>query len=186
MSEAQKNLKTFIKSQCLHFGYFTLSSGEKSRYYIDLRKLTLDGRGLQLVGEVLWEQLGALGIYGVAGEGLGAYPMVAAAILQAQSRGQSWKGCYVRKQPKTHGRGNQVEGVDGWPALATVAVLEDTCTTGGSLLKCCDSLEHAGIKAAHALTLVHRGGPEVAAQFKARGINFKAVFTREDILEESK
>ena len=84
-------------------------------------------------------------------------------------------GFFVRKQAKSHGLGKQIEG--GFQPGQTVALLEDTVTTGGSTLQAMDAVEAAGGKVARVLCLVDRG--EGAAEaFAARGIALEALFDR--------
>jgi orotate phosphoribosyltransferase len=87
-------------------------------------------------------------------------------------------GFFVRKQQKAHGLGRQIEG--GFAAGQTVALLEDTTTTGGSTLEALEIVEAAGGKVARVLCLVDRG--EGAAEaFEQRGVSLESIFRREDL-----
>jgi orotate phosphoribosyltransferase len=84
----------------------------------------------------------------------------------------------VRKEAKQHGLGKQIEGA--FAAGQSVALLEDTCTTGGSMLAALDAVTAAGAKVKRVLCIVDRG--EGAAEaFSARGLTLESLFTRKDL-----
>ena len=87
-------------------------------------------------------------------------------------------GFFVRKEKKKHGMGKQIEGA--FSAGQTVALLEDTTTTGGSTLEALDLVEAAGGKVARAICLVDRGEGALEA-FSERGVKLEPVFNREDL-----
>ena len=84
----------------------------------------------------------------------------------------------MRKEAKKHGLGNRLEGA--FAPGQTVALVEDTTTTGGSTLDALDAVTEAGGKVARVLCLVDRG--EGAAEaFAARGVTLEPLFTRSDL-----
>lgn len=86
----------------------------------------------------------------------------------------------VRKQPKDHGTLAWIEGAKTFPKGASLVVLEDVVTTGGSSLKAVEKLEEAGFKVAAIVTVVDRieGGREV---IEGRGIKFFSLCTLPEI-----
>ena len=183
MSETREKLKKLIKKKCVAYGDFTLSSGLKSSFYLDLRRAVLDPEGMVLIGDVLVETLKEWKPYAVAGEGLGATPLVCTAMRSAKAQGTSLYGCLVRKQPKGHGTKKRVEGTDGWPEKASIIVLEDTCTTGESLLECCEALKEVSVRVLGGVCLVNRGGDAIAREFESRGMFLRSVFALSEIVE---
>ncbi len=158
-----------------------LSSGKQSDFYLDLRQTLMRPLGQKLAGELL---LGTLmvgrWVDSVGGMAVGAVPLVSAVLSAAAHHDPGTKllGFFVRKEPKAHGLGQQIEG--GFAPGQTVALLEDTCTTGGSTLAALDIVEAAGGDVARVLCLVDRG--EGAAEaFAARGLALEALFTRKDL-----
>lgn len=159
----------------------TLSSGKKSDFYLDCRIPLMKPLGQKLAGEQMLDLL-MLGdpVDAVGGMAVGAVPLVAALLSAAvhHDPGTKLEGFFVRKETKRHGKGKQIEG--GFAPGQTVALVEDTCTTGGSTLEALDIVEAAGGRVARVLCLVDRG--EGAKQaFGERGIELEAIFTREDL-----
>ncbi|MCP3986083.1 MAG: orotate phosphoribosyltransferase [bacterium] len=159
----------------------TLSSGKKSNFYLDCRIPLMKPLGQKLAGEQMLGQL-MLGpwVDAVGGMAVGAVPLVSAVLSAAAHHdpGTGLEGFFVRKETKKHGKGRQIEG--GFLPGQTVALVEDTCTTGGSTLEALEIVEAAGGKVARVLCLVDRG--EGAGEvFAERGIELEAIFTRDDL-----
>lgn len=140
---ARAQLIEHIGSEAVFHGDFTLTSGKKASYYVDLRKVSLDHRVAPLIGEVMLELIAEIpDISAVGGMTMGADPIAAAILHQGAARGLAYDAFVVRKEPKDHGRGRQVEGPD--LTGKRVIVLEDTSTTGGSPLAAIVALEKVG------------------------------------------
>lgn len=147
-------------------GQFTLASGRQSTLYIDARLTTMHPEGLALVGTLGLAALEGSG-WGVAALGgltLGADPIAYAIAHASQLAGRPLRAFTVRKEPKQHGTGRQVEGP--FTAGDRVAIVEDVITTGGSALKAIDAVRRAGGDIAGVLALVDReeGGREAIEQ----------------------
>ena len=158
-----------------------LSSGQQSDFYLDLRQTLMRPLGQKLAGEILLGHL-MVGTWvdSVGGMAVGAVPLVSAVLSAAAHHDPGTKllGFFVRKEPKAHGLGQQIEG--GFAKGQTVALVEDTCTTGGSTLEALQIVEKAGGRVARVLCLVDRD--EGAAEaFAARGLTLEALFTRKDL-----
>ena len=138
-------------------GKVTLSSGLEADYYVDLRRATLHHEAAPLIGLVILDLLDDAGVtdfVAVGGLTMGADPVATAVLHQAAARGRSIDAFVVRKAPKGHGMGRQVEGPD--VAGKKVIVLEDTSTTGGSPLTAAEALERAGAIVVAVATVVDR------------------------------
>jgi orotate phosphoribosyltransferase len=159
----------------------TLSSGKKSNFYLDLRQTLMRPKGVELAGRLILEELGrGPRVDAVGGMAVGAVPLVSAILAAAarKTETESLLGFFVRKEAKKHGLGKRIEG--GFAAGQTVALVEDTTTTGGSTLEALESVEEAGAKVARVFCIVDRG--EGAAEaFAKRGVKLEALFTREDL-----
>ena len=119
-----------------------LTSGRESDFYLDLRQTLMRPRGVALVGELVLEKLRAgAPVDAVGGMAVGAVPLVTAVLAAAASRelDAPLLGFFVRKEARKHGLGRRIEG--GFAAGQTVALVEDTCTTGGSTLEAVDEEE---------------------------------------------
>lgn len=155
MSEARDQLIRFIREEAVFHGDFTLTSGAKASYYIDLRKVSLDHRVAPLIGQVMTDLIADLpDIAAVGGLTMGADPIASAVLHQAAARGLGYDAFVVRKAPKDHGRGKQVEGPD--LEGKRVVVLEDTSTTGGSPLTAARAVEAVGATVVAVAVVVDR------------------------------
>lgn len=187
MSDSVSALRSLLLEKSVRTGTFTLASGKTSDLYIDCRVTTLDANGANLVGEVGWaavkNYIAAHGLHinAIGGMTMGADPIsLAVGMFSARENPAAPLQVFtVRKEPKGHGRGKQIEG--NFSSGNTVIVVDDVITTGGSTLKAIDAIEAEGGKVAFALVLVDReeGG---RAAIEARGIPVLALYTRGNLL----
>jgi orotate phosphoribosyltransferase len=155
VSDARQQLIDFIRSDALFFGDFTLTSGKQASYYIDLRKVSLDARVAPLIGEVMVDLIADVpDVFAVGGLTMGADPIATSIMHRSVVRGTPVHAFVVRKEPKDHGRGKQVEGPD--LAGKRVIVVEDTSTTGGSPMKAIGALEKVGAEVAGVAVVMDR------------------------------
>lgn len=155
MTDARQQLIEYIGSDAVFHGDFTLTSGKKASYYVDLRRLSLDHRVAPLIGEVMLDLVAPIeGVSAVGGLTMGADPIAAAILHRGAVRGVAYDAFVVRKEPKDHGRGRQVEGPD--LEGKRVVVVEDTSTTGGSPLKAIEALRKVGAEIAGVAVVVDR------------------------------
>ncbi len=153
-------------------GDFTLSSGIKSKYYFDGRRLTLDPEGAMLAGKAFYRLLHNTNVVAVGGPTLAADPIVTAVALTSYIEGRPISGFIVRKESKGHGTQKLIEG----PLIgkSPVAIVDDTCTTGGSLLMAIKAVEDIGCTVEKISVILDRDGSgrELFAQ---RGYHFEAL-----------
>ncbi len=155
MNDARQKLIDHISRDAVFHGDFTLTSGKKATYYVDLRKVSLDHRVAPLIGQVMLDLIADIpDVAAVGGMTMGADPIAAAILHQGAARGTEYDAFVVRKEPKDHGRGRQVEGPD--VAGKRVIVLEDTSTTGGSPLAAIQALKKVGAQIAGVAVVVDR------------------------------
>ena len=143
--------------QAVSKGHFKLTGEGEGRYYFDGRKLSLDPIGSFLIAHAIRHHLLDLDIEGLAGPTLGADPIIAAtSLLCYLIDGRKLNGYLIRKEPKTHGLATWWEGPKSNPGKA-VAVIDDTCTTGGSLFHTIELVEkRMGLQVAKILTVLER------------------------------
>ncbi len=155
MTDARAQLIDFISREAVFHGDFTLTSGRRATYYIDLRKVSLDHRVAPLIGDVMLDLIAPIpDVFAVGGLTMGADPIASAILHRGVLRGADYDAFVVRKEPKDHGRGRQVEGPD--LEGKRVIVVEDTSTTGGSPLKAAQALEKVGAIVAGVAVVVDR------------------------------
>ncbi|MFQ6484008.1 orotate phosphoribosyltransferase [Brachybacterium epidermidis] len=155
----RERLRRLICDLAVVRGQVTLSSGAQADHYVDLRRITLHHEAAPLVGRVMLDLLrreGLVpGIDAVGGLTLGADP-VATSILHASAAQveHPLDAFVVRKANKAHGLQRRIEGPD--VAGRRVVAVEDTSTTGGSVLTACEALTEAGADIAAVAVIVHR------------------------------
>ncbi|BDI24102.1 orotate phosphoribosyltransferase [Herbiconiux sp. L3-i23] len=179
VTDARAELIDFIKSDAVFHGDFTLTSGKKATYYVDLRRVSLDHRVAPLIGQVMLDLIVDIPeVDAVGGLTMGADPIASSILHQGAARGLAYDAFVVRKEPKDHGRGKQVEGPD--VAGKRVIVVEDTSTTGGSPLKAIDALIAAGAEIAGVAVVVDRatGAKEI---IEAAGYPYYAAIDLSDL-----
>lgn len=160
IDEARERLRVLIRDLAVVRGRVTLSSGAEADHYVDLRRITLHHEAAPLVGRVMLDLLrreGLVpGVEAVGGLTLGADP-VATSILHASAADPSLEALdafVVRKANKAHGLQRRIEGPD--VTGRRVVAVEDTSTTGGSVLTACEALTEAGADIAAVAVIVHR------------------------------
>ncbi len=180
------SLHSLIRKLSYREGDFTLASGKKSSFYIDLKATTLHPEGAWLIGRRAVEYFKAAGlaapgeIEGVGGLTLGADPIATAVSMAAFEAGVLWPAFIVRKESKGHGTGRSIEGTENLRPGANLLVLEDVVTTGGSSVIAIERIREAGYRCAGVLTVVDReqGGADVFAQL---GVPFHRLATISEI-----
>jgi orotate phosphoribosyltransferase len=159
-------------------GKVTLSSGQEADFYVDLRRLTLHHAGAPLVGRVMLDLVGDLEFDAVGGLTLGADPVATAMLHAAAAQGRAVDAFVVRKSDKAHGLQRRIEGPD--VAGRRVLAVEDTSTTGGSVLIAVDALREAGAEVVGVAAIVDRGsGAEKAV--RAAGLSYRSAFSLTDL-----
>ncbi len=182
MEKKREALLHLILEKSYREGDFTLSSGLKSSFYIDLKPTILHPLGAKSLGDlaVEWMQASKLSFAGVGGLTLGADPIVMAVSLSAFSAGITLPASMIRKEPKKHGTSRYIEGVENFKAGDSFLVVEDVVTTGGSAKKAVEILKAEGFRPTHVFSIVDReaGGSE---EFKKMGLSFHSLFTISDL-----
>lgn len=169
MNEYKKKLIELLKeNDVIKFGDFTLSSGKKSDYYVDMKKAITEPAILECVAHLITEKIDA-NIDKIAGPALGAVPIATATSLISKK-----PMLMIRKEKKSYGTSKQIEGelIEN----DNVIIVEDVTTTGGSLLKAIDVIEDNGGKIIKAFVIVDR---EEGAKdtFEKRNIAFEPLLT---------
>lgn len=175
---ARSQLSMLVNELSVMRGQFTLSSGATADYYIDMRRATLHHAAAPLIGTLMrvltadWRYVAAGGLT------LGADPVACAMLHAAAQEGTVLDAFVVRKLTKRHGTQRRVEGIEvsGQPVLA----LDDTSTTGGSVLTAVEALREAGAEVAGVATVVDRDtGAREAVE--AAGLPYRALLGKADL-----
>ena len=148
------DLLSLVRSQAIVHGKVTLSSGKEADYYVDLRRVTLDAEAAPLVGNVMLALTEDWGYDAVGGLTLGADPVATAMLHAAAAQGRKLDAFVVRKAEKAHGLQRRIEGPD--VAGRRVLAVEDTSTTGGSVLTAVEVLREAAAEVVGVAVIVDR------------------------------
>lgn len=181
MDPDRQALIEVLREHSLKMGDFVLSSGKKASYYLDCRITTLHPKGALLTARLMLRSIRENGIEAEAlgGLTLGADPIAAAVAVVSEIENTPLPAFIVRKETKKHGAGRLIEGWTG-QAGAPVIVVDDVCTSGGSILEACDRVEEAGYRVAATMCVVDRlegGGERITARFP-----FFPIFTVDQLL----
>ena len=173
---ARDALKEEILKKAVVHGKVILSSGKEAEYYVDLRRVTLDSIAAPLVGEVMLELTKDLDFEAVGGLTLGADPVATAMMHVAAGNGRKIDAFVVRKAEKAHGLQRRIEGPDvkGRKVLA----VEDTSTTGGSVLTAVEALKEAGAIIVGVAVIVERGAKD---KVESAGFKYLAAYQLSDL-----
>jgi len=170
------DLLELIKSDAVVHGKVTLSSGREADYYVDLRRVTLSASAAPLVGRVMLETTADLEYDAVGGLTLGADPVATAMLHAAAAAGRKLDAFVVRKEGKAHGLQRRIEGPD--VAGRRVLAVEDTSTTGGSVLTAVEALREAGAELVGVAVIVERGAADAVA---AAGLDYRSAYSTSDL-----
>jgi orotate phosphoribosyltransferase len=175
-SDDRRTLLERIKDKAVVHGRVTLSSGREADYYVDMRRITLDGEAAPLLGGVLLDLTAELDYEAVGGLTLGADPVATAMLHAAAARGRTLDAFVVRKAGKAHGLQRRIEGPD--VAGRRVLAVEDTSTTGGSVLTAVEALREAGAEVVGVAVVVERGAAPAVRQ---AGLPYYYAYALEDL-----
>lgn len=169
-------LKQQILDKAVVHGKVILSSGKEADYYVDLRRVTLDAVAAPLVGKVMLELTKDLDFDAVGGLTLGADPVATAMMHAAHAQGKNLDAFVVRKAEKAHGLQRRIEGPDvkGRKVLA----VEDTSTTGGSVLTAVEALKEAGAQVVGVAVIVERAA---ASAVEEKGLQYLYAYNLADL-----
>ena len=173
---SKDQLREEIKNKAVVHGKVILSSGKEADYYVDLRRVTLDHVAAPLIGEVMLDLTKDWDYDAVGGLTLGADPVATAMMHVAAKQGKKLDAFVVRKAEKAHGLQRRIEGPDvkGKKVLA----VEDTSTTGGSVLTAVEALKEAGAIVVGVAVIVERGA---APKINEAGLEYRAAYQLADL-----
>lgn len=170
------DLRKFITDLAVVHGRVTLSSGAEADYYLDLRRIALHHASAALVGRVMLDLVHDWEFEAVGGLTLGADPVAMAMMHASADTSRPVDAFVVRKAGKAHGLQRRIEGPE--VAGRRVLAVEDTSTTGSSVLTAVEALREAGAEVIGVAVIVDRGAGEAV---RAAGLPYRAAFTLSDL-----
>ncbi len=182
--DQRARLLELLKEKSYIEGEVKLASGKISNFYIDCRQTSLNAEGAYLIGQIFYRWIEHMGKNpdAVGGMTMGADPLVTATSVTSYLESNPIGGFLIRKEPKGHGTGKQLEGNGSLKEGAHVILLEDVVTTGGSTIRAIEACRKEGLVVTDVFCLVDRmeGGAENIA---ARDVLLTPLFTRKDFLK---
>jgi len=180
IDQDRSELFQLLKTQAFSKGKFILSSGKESNFYLDARLVTLSAAGAYLTARIMLDMTKDDQLDAIGGPTLGADPMVGAIASLSHQEKRPINTFIIRKQPKAHGKQQQVEG----PLLkesASVVIIDDVATTGKAFVESIEVLQKMNIKIKKAICVIDRG--EGAAEALAKyNVPLKSIFRISEFL----
>ena len=176
---ARARLLELIRERAIVHGRVTLSSGTEADYYVDLRRISLDGEAAPLVGIVMRDLTRDLRYHAVGGLTLGADPVATSMLHAAAATGEHLDAYVVRKAGKAHGLQQRIEG----PPIRgrRVLVVEDTTTTGNSPLEAVRAVREAGATPVAVATIADRATGAGERIREEAGVEYRYAYSLEDL-----
>jgi orotate phosphoribosyltransferase len=175
MSDREALRQQIIDKAVVH-GKVILSSGREADYYVDLRRVTLDAEAAPLIGRVMRDLTSDWDYAAVGGLTLGADPVATAMLHASADRGERIDAFVVRKEGKAHGLQRRIEGPD--VTGRRVLAVEDTSTTGSSVMAAVDALREAGAEVVGVAVIVDRGAGDAVRE---AGLEYRAAYSLADL-----
>lgn len=171
-------LLALIKAKAIVRGKVILSSGREADYYVDLRRITLDGEAAPLVGLVMNELTRGLDFDAVGGLTLGADPVATAMLHASAATGRRLDAFVVRKSGKAHGLQQRIEG----PSIKgrRVLIVEDTTTTGASPMDAVAAALEEGADVVAVATIADRA-TGAREKLEAQGLTYVSAYSLADL-----
>ena len=171
-------LAALIRELAVVPGRVTLASGREADYYVDMRRPSLHAEAAPLIGRVMLALTADWSFGAVGGLTLGADPVAVSMLHAAAASGRKLDAFVVRKEGKSHGLQRRIEGPD--VAGRRVLAVEDTCTSGGSVLTAVQAMREAGADVVGVAVIVDRatGAAEAVAE---AGLAYRHAFDLADL-----
>ena len=171
---SREYLLQLIRAKAIVHGKVTLSSGREADYYVDLRRITLDGEAAPLVGQVMNELTKGLDFEAVGGLTLGADPVATAMLHASAAAGRRIDAFVVRKSGKAHGLQQRIEG----PSIKgrRVLIVEDTTTTGASPMDAVAAAREEGAEVVAVATIADRA-TGAREKLEAQGLTYVTAYS---------
>lgn len=159
----------------VRYGDFTLASGKKSKYYIDIKKASTDPKTLKIIARQAALKIKEMDVGTVAGVELGGVPLATAVSLETEL-----PLLIVRKSVKEYGTKSRFVG-DLNPEDRLV-MLEDVTTSGGSVREAIDVVRETGASVKYVITVVDReeGAGEILREV---GVQLVPLVSASDLLK---
>lgn len=157
MDAEREELKRMIIEKALLVSdepIFKVASGKLSRYYFDCKPVTLNSRGIFLIGNIIFKRIRGLGANGIGGLTFGADPISIAVAYTAEIRERYLKAFSIRKEQKKHGTDKWIEG--DMRVGERVVIVDDVITTGASIVQAIKKARKEDLEVIKVIALIDR------------------------------
>jgi orotate phosphoribosyltransferase len=175
---AQEALGRVLREHAIREGEFTLASGRTSSWYLDGRQVGFRGDCMEIVGNAIVDALATAGIDADAFDAVGGPVLGAVPVAMGVALVTGKPSFAIRKEAKGHGVGGRVAGV--LEAGQRILVVEDTATSGGSLLEALPAVQQMGCPIVAVSLLLDRGG-RLGGRLAELGITYCPVLGAPDV-----
>ena len=148
-TEKQELIAALKACGAVRYGDFTLASGKKSKYYIDIKKASTDPKTLKLIARQAALRVKEMDVNTVTGVELGGVPLATAVSMETEL-----PLLVVRKAVKDYGTKSRFVG-DIKPGDKLV-MLEDVTTSGGSVIDAIEIVRETGAEVRYVICVVDR------------------------------
>lgn len=171
-------LENLKKTGCFLQGDFTLKSGKKSNFYLNLRHLVNTPHLIRDISDVIKHYLpnDKFLLCGLPYAGI-PYTMAVSILYDIPS-------IILRKQQKSHGLNNWIDGLEKTD-IRKVVLIEDIISTGSSIESALPILEQHGLEVVKVICIVDRREPEIKEAKKEldEKIGLVSLFTLDNFLD---
>jgi orotate phosphoribosyltransferase len=176
-------LQDILCRRSVRVGNFTLVSGEKSSVYVDSKLTTCFPEAMPRIGRVFLQKMADCGWYpeAVGGLTLGADPIAFSIARESLGAARPINAFVVRKDPKAHGMGRVIAGIENTQDLPVV-IIDDVCTKGGSTAQAIESAQEAGMRILGAICLVDRRQGATELLHDNFGLRLESIFTLPELV----
>ncbi len=149
-----KKLLSLTRELAYRKGEFTLSSGKKSDYYIDIKKVSLHSLGALLLGELIYNLVDIGRCDAIGGIEIGAVPLIAATCVIASQNNHHLDGLIVRKKIKKYGTAKLIDG--SIYSGHRVLIVDDVVSAGKSVMRAVKAFREAELHVVSVVAVVDR------------------------------
>lgn len=190
LSEKQKLTQLLLETRSFQYSPespFKLVSGATSPYYFDLKLLSGDPEGINLIAHMLYDSIRKMpGVRSVGGLATGSIA-IATAISQLswiehqKTSSPPLTSFFVRKEEKKHGTGKRIEGI----ARSPIVIIDDVITSGLSAMSAVKAVKKAGFECKCLMSIIFRGTEEQRHTIESE-IKLESIFQQDQLVKDLK
>jgi orotate phosphoribosyltransferase len=178
-AEKRSKLMEIIQENAIIFQDVQLFSKVKSQYYYDIKRISLQKEGANLLAEMLLTEIYKYGPKSIGGIEMGAVALVTAVVLKSTMDGKYEKGLngfFIRKEAKGYGLQKRIEG----NMISPVVIVDDVITSGESVMKSIEAVNAEGVTPKGVVCVIDREETGTSNVLKQNNIKYSSVFSHSE------